>query len=226
MKVKVNEQPIAELVELVRSRRVSPWEVDVGKLLDIYESRVFVKQRTDLRIPVRVLHSAATLLRIKSEWALNGSGNGREEAEDLEDILEVDLPALGELAIEYFVPCKLTLDDLLGALRAVVSEMPKRKEKDLGKPQRLKLDVSHDVDVKLEEMMRGLMKKIETMERSGKTPSLFSLVDGRKREEVVLVFYLLLFLCSDGVIALEQPEPFGDIVVRMRGERANGGEGG
>ena len=163
----VNEQPISELVELVRNHKIDPWEVDVGKIVKVYAEKLLIDKNLDIRTPVRVFHSAATLLRIKSAYALNGRGDGSQIPEELEELLEMELPDLGELTIEYFVPRKLTLDDLLGALREAISEPPKKKEVPEKRTERMKLDVSRDIDVKLEEMLDALLKRIKEICQHG-----------------------------------------------------------
>ncbi len=224
--MEVNEQPIMELVELVRNHKVDPWEIDIRKIVDIYGEKLLVEPITDIRTPARVLHSAATLLRIKSEHALNGNGSKGLVSEELEELLDLDIPNLGELTIEYFVPRKLTLEDLLGALREVIKEMPKRKEKIPKRLDKLRIDVAKDPDVRLEQMMEALLEKIRAIKREGKSVSLFSLVKERKRGAVVLTFYLLLSLYAERKVILEQPEMFGDIVVKTPEENTHGNEGG
>jgi chromatin segregation and condensation protein Rec8/ScpA/Scc1 (kleisin family) len=221
----VSEQPIHELVELVRNHRLDPWDIDVGKLVTLYARKLREGETFDIRIPARVLHLAATLLRMKSAHALNGYGDGTS-TEDLEELLELEIPDRGELTIEYFVPRKLTLDDLLGALREAISELPRKRVRPTKKLSRMRLDVRHDVDVKLEEIMRELFLRIEKMFGKGESPSLFSLIRRRTREELVLIFMLLIFLCSEGKIRLEQTQPFGDIFASPAEVKFGGSEGG
>lgn len=222
----VNEQPLSELVELVRSHKISPWEIDVGKIVNLYAEKLLTDGALDIRTPARVFHSAATLLRIKSAYALNGDKNGQQIPEELEELLEMELPNLGNLTIEYFVPRKLTLDDLLGALRDVVLEPPKQKETSKPQVEKIKLNVSQDMDVQLEAMLDNTMDEIKKRHAQGETVTLLSLVDEKTREKVVTTFLLLLFLCSQDRITLDQPEPFEDILVQPREESADGSERG
>jgi chromatin segregation and condensation protein Rec8/ScpA/Scc1 (kleisin family) len=223
--MEVSEQPIHELVELVRNHRLNPWDIDVGKLVTLYARKLRDGETFDIRIPARVLHLAATLLRMKSAYALNGQGDGAG-AEDLEELLELEIPDRGELTIEYFVPRKLTLDDLLGALREAISELPRKRVRPTKKLGRVKLDVRQDVDVKLEELMQELFLRIKKAFEEGGSPSLFSLTREQTREELVLTFMLLIFLCSEGKIMLEQTQPFGDIFALPAGVKSSGSEGG
>jgi len=223
--MELNEQPINELVELVRNHKITPWEIDVEKLVALYSHKLREMEEYDIRIPARVLYSAATLLRIKSAYALNGHGNG-VESEDLEELLEIEIPDRGELTIEYFVPRKLTLDDLLGALRDAISDLPRKKVKTPKRPGRMTIDVRNDVDVKLEELMSEMFLKIKKSFDGGDKPSLFNLTDEQTKEKIVLNFILMLFLCTEGKIRLEQPEPFGDIYAYPKEEKRDGSEGG
>lgn len=223
----LSDQPVQELVELVRLHKLSPWDVDISKLIMIYRTKLKQLKDVDLRIPGRVVHSSATLLKIKSEIAVRGGSEVTNE--EIEEMLNIELPELGELTVEFFAPHRITLEDLLGSLRQVLATMPEITEKKPPKKEELKVDIHRDVDAMFLKWMEDLLLKIKNIVSDGKVPTFLSLLSEKSPTEFVRVFLILIFLCSDGKIKLEQPEPFADIKIELLDGEKNGnarGSGG
>ncbi|MEM2299674.1 MAG: segregation/condensation protein A [Candidatus Hadarchaeales archaeon] len=220
----LSDQPVQELVELVRLHKLSPWDVDISKLISIYRAKLKQTNEVDLRVPSRVVHSSATLLKIKSEIAVRGESE--VTSEEIEEMLNIELPELGELTIEFFAPQRITLEDLLGSLREVLATIPETKEKKPVKREELKVDIQRDIDAMLLRWMEDLLLKIKKMVNEGKTPTFFSLLSEKSRVEFVRVFLTLIFLSSDGKIRLEQSEPFTDIKIELLDGGKDGDTGG
>ena len=211
------DQPIQTLLELVQQHRLDPWDIDIEKLVHLYLQRVREMRELDLRASGRTLLSASVLLRIKSDYVLNGSSGGQTTGEELEDLFDLNLPELGQITIVQHVPRKITLADLLGALREALAEIPAKKPI-LSKKMEKIIQALSELDVNIEEHLSALYKRVSALIASGNHVTLFTLVRERTRLAVAWTLLLLLFLCTDGKIVLEQPEPFGDIVVSLPGE--------
>jgi segregation and condensation protein A len=222
--MRLTDRPIHELVGLVRDHKLNPWDVDLEKLTSLYLEKIRLMREFDIRIPARILLSAALLLQMKSAYALNGNGR-RELEEELEELLDMDIPDIGEITLIQFVPRKITLGDLLGALKDALLEVPERRERPSRRFEKVVWS-GEDLDAMFREYMSRLCERIKALTNSGLKVTLMNLVEERTRVRVTLTFLLLLFLCSDGRVRLEQPEPFGDIIVRLAEGKPNGNSRG
>jgi segregation and condensation protein A len=220
----LTDRPIHELVGLVRDNKLDPWDVDIEKLTSMYLEKIRLMKEFDIRIPARVLLSAALLLQMKSAYALNGDGR-RELEEELEELLDMDIPDIGEITLVQFVPRKITLEDLLSALKDALLEIPEKRERP-GKRFEKVVWRGEDLDAMFREYMSRLHERIKALINSGLKVTLMNLVEERTKARVTLTFLLLLFLCSEGKVRLEQPEPFGDIFVRLSEGKPDGNSRG
>jgi len=210
----LTDQPIQTLLELVQQHKLDPWDVDIEKLTHVYIQRIQEMRELDLRASGRVLLSASVLLRIKSSYAINGNG-GEQVAEDgLDDILDLDFPDLGEITLVQNTPRKITLADLLGALHEALSEIPAKKIHQSKKMEKI-IQILSEYDVNIEKHLDALYKRISALVGAGTRVTLLTLVEERTRLAVARTLLLLLFLCADGKVVLEQPDLFDDILVSL-----------
>jgi len=210
----LTDQPIQTLLELVQQHKLDPWDVDIEKLTHVYIQRIQEMRELDLRASGRALLSASVLLRIKSSYATNGNG-GEQVAEDgLDDILDLDFPDLGEITLVQNTPRKITLSDLLGALQEALTEMPTRKVPQSKKMEKI-IQMLSEYYVNIEKHLDALYKRISALAGAGTRVTLLTLVEERTRLAVARTLLLLLFLCADGKVVLEQPDLFTDILVSL-----------
>lgn len=220
----LTNQPLQTLLELVQQHKLDPWDVDIEKLSNVYLRRVREMQELDLRASGRALLSASVLLRIKSDYVLNGNGKGDSVEGGPDDMIDFDFPDLdfGQITIVQHTPRKITLVDLLGALQEALAEMPAKKQLRSKKMEKI-LRILSEYDVNIEKHIEELYKRISSLAASGEHITLFALVEERTRLAVARTLLLLLFLCADGKVVLEQPEQFGDITVLLPVEGAEDG---
>ena len=64
-------EPLGILVELARTGKIDPWDIDIVQLTDNFLGRVEELQKMDLRISSRTLLYSAILLRMKSSGILD-----------------------------------------------------------------------------------------------------------------------------------------------------------
>jgi segregation and condensation protein A len=220
----LTDQPIQTLLELVQQHRLDPWDVDIEKLTHVYLERIQEMKELDLRASGRALLSASVLLRIKSSYAKNGNGDGQVTEEGLDDILEVDFPDLGEITLIQNTPRKITLSDLLGALQEALTEIPAKKTPQSKKMEKI-IQMLSEYDVNIEKHLDALYRRISALVGAGTRVTLFTLIEERTRLAVARTLLLLLFLCANGKVVLEQPDLFSDIIVSLpRGETRNGSQ--
>ena len=209
----IADQPFQILLGLVHDRKLDPWEVDIQKLIGIFAHRSSGED-LNMRSPGRAILSASTLLRMKSDAAVNGDGypTGVEEPELGFDF---DLPNLGQVTVIQRSPRKITIVELLDAFAEALKEVrvpPGSKKRRMERIVRW-LDEYH---INIEKHLEGLYSKLVELSAHVREVAFSELPFERSKIGAVRTFLLLLFLCARGKIALRQEEHFGDIFVRLR----------
>lgn len=207
--VTIADQPFQILLGLVQEHKLDPWDVDIEKLAGVYLQRVQEMQEFDLRVSGRTLLSASVILRMKSDFVLNGRGGSVAE-EGLEEVFDLDLPELGQVTIVQRSPRKITLLDLMGSLQEALKEIPARKPLQRRKLEKIMQTLS-EYHINIERYLEELYQRIKNLVASGQEVSLSALVLERTRLAVARTLLLLLFLSIQGKVVLQQPEPFGEI---------------
>lgn len=219
--MKMLEKPIEKLAELVRDGRLDPWEVDVGKLLSVYSKKIDGKKWNDVRVPAKILYSAAFLLKMKSKSAINGNGKKIEEATD--EIFELldELPDLGEITLIRLAPRRILLPELLDLLKEALTEIPLEKQAE-ARPEVRRWGMEdfkaiEDSDATLAEKIPAVYQRIKEVLGASGLATFTDLLTVKTKEEILWVFISLLFLCTEGMIKMIQEEPFGEIKIELAG---------
>ena len=207
--ITIANQPFQILLGLVQEHKLDPWDVDIEKLAGVYLHRVREMREFDIRISGRTLLSASVLLRMKSDFVLNGRGGSVAE-EGLEEVFDIDLPELGQVTIVQRSPRKITLLDLMGVLQDALKEIPARKPLQRRKLEKIMQTLS-EYQINIERYLEELYQRIKSLVASGQDVPLSALVLERTRLAVARTLLLLLFLSIQGKVVLQQPEPFGEI---------------
>ncbi|MEM2192808.1 MAG: hypothetical protein QXG38_04265, partial [Candidatus Hadarchaeales archaeon] len=189
--------------------------------ITVYSQKI--REGGDIRASAKILYSAAFLLRMKSEAALNG--NGKKIGEETDELLEMidELPDLGEITLLHLAPRRITLQDLLGYLKEALKEIPLEEAQEI-KPEvrawgKEDFKAIQDSDITLEEKIPLVYTRIKEALKSSGFLTLLDLVPVKTREEILWVFISLLFLCTEGKIRMQQDEPFGEIRITLPGEK-------
>ena len=214
------DEPFEILLHLVQERKLDPWEVDIGRVMDVLSKRVF-EEGVDLRLSGRAALSASTILRIKSERMNNGNGHVGG-LEDIQEPPEFDIPDIGPLVLIQHEGKKITLAEFLGALREALREIPTHEVSRRRKIERIvkRLD---EFRVRIEERMEELYSKILALSGGGEV-KFSDLLEERNRMCAVRTLLLLLFLSAGGKVELVQDRPFGEIRVLPVRERDGDGK--
>jgi len=209
----IADQPFQILLGLVQEHKLDPWDVDIEKLAGVYLQRVREMQELDLRVSGRTLLSASVLLRMKSDFVLNGRG-GSEAEEGLEEVFDLDLPELGQVTIVQRSPRKITLLDLLGSLQEALKDIPAQKPLRRRKLEKI-IQTLSEYQINIERYLEELYQRIKSLVASGQEVPLSALILERTRLAIARTLLLLLFLSIQGKVVLQQPEPFGEIFASM-----------
>ncbi len=209
----IADQPFQILLGLVQEHKLDPWDIDIEKIAGVYMQRVKEMREFDLRVSGRTLLSASVLLRMKSDFVFNGHKNPEVE-EELKEMLDIDLPELGQITIIQRSPRKITLLDLMGALQDALQDTPTRKLVHRRKLEKIMQTLS-EYHTNIEQYLEELYQRVKSLTASGQEISLSALVLERTRLEVARTLLLLLFLEVQGRVSLRQPEPFGEIFAAL-----------
>lgn len=111
------------LLDLVASKQMDPWDIDLVKVADAYVARVRQLQAMDLRVPANVILACSLMLRFKSETLSFEEPVEEEYYEEAPALLAENVP---ELVYRSNQPRKrnITLDELLQAVEQVVRDGP------------------------------------------------------------------------------------------------------
>ena len=211
--VVVFDQPFQILLELVRSNKLDPWDIDIDRLTKVFIQRIHEMQELDLRVSGRTLLSAAILLRMKSR-KMAGMKIDEEEQQLLDEDLDLDLPDLGDITMMQLTPRKITLDELIGSLQEALAEPPPKKSKAKRRPKPF-IPELNGFYVNIEEKLLEFHKHIAGFVPNGEIIGITDLLKEYTRIEFVRNLLMALFLCKDGKIDMWQEEPLGEIFLRL-----------
>ncbi|MDI6819503.1 MAG: segregation/condensation protein A [Candidatus Hodarchaeaceae archaeon] len=210
----VVDQPFQILLELVQSHKLDPWDVDIERLADIFARRIREMRELDLRVSGRTLLSASVLLRIKSDYVLNGNGHEQSSEEELDEVFDLNLPELGSIMMIQRTPRKITLVDLMDALRGALKEAPTHARPSRGAMEKV-VRMLNEYHINIEKYLERLHKRVAELAADGRRITMSELITERTRIAVARTLLLLLFLGVQGKVAIWQDEPLGEIFVSL-----------
>jgi len=210
----VLDQPFQILLGLVQDHKIDPWDVDIGKLAEVFIKHIKEMEELDLRVSGRTVLSASVLLRMKSDYVLNENGNGNVAEEELQDVLDIGLPELGPVMLIHQSPRKITIAALLGALQEALQDEPNIKH-----PIRRGLEkimrVLSEYDINIEKYLEKMYHRITELANDGHNVTFSELITEKTRIAVARTLLLLLLLCGQKKVALAQDDLFGEIFVSL-----------
>lgn len=210
---RIADQPFQILLGLVQGHKLDPWDVDIEKLAGLFMQRVGKMRELDLRVSGRTLLSASVLLRMKSDYALDGRGKEGTD-EELEELLDISLPELGQITIVQRSPHKITLVELMGALREALRDVPAPRPPRRRGLERVVRTLS-EYHINVEKYIDELYQRITDLTAAGHSVSLSELAAERTKIAVARTLLLILFLSAQGRVTLRQDEPFGEVFVSL-----------
>jgi segregation and condensation protein A len=210
------------LVELVESKKLDPWDIDISRMLDAYIDVIRKMKVLDLRVPANVILAASILLRMKSE-SLASLYEETEEAPEPEE------EAAGRPAVE--VPSlitrlrvqpskKITLQELMEALDGAMKAEDRRTTYMREMQMPISITVSEDIDSRTDAVYGIIMKGKDRLGMA--TFSGLAANFATMEERLLNLFVPLLFLAQNELITLQQEEFFGEIIIRLIDQHGKG----
>jgi len=215
------------LIDLVNSEGMSPWDVDITKLANLYIKHLKELKNADLKVSGKVVLAAAILLKIKSKRLVGEDLNefdrllasSEETSDEMYDSLAQELkqgeahnlPA-SAFELNPRVPQgrrrKVSIYELVSALEKALEVKQRRQNRlhtaDIPMPQS-KFDITSAIT--------GLFNKILGFFGIKKEVKFSQLIESKTREQKIYTFIPLLYLSNQRKIDLQQDTAFGEITI-------------
>lgn len=220
----IKEQSWEELIyNIVSYESLDPWDIDIIKLTDSFLKYIEGLGTLDFRIPAKVVLVAAILLKLKSE-VLSPIKESEGEYFPEEGQLPFELVWIKEelskmnlkAPMERHVKRKVTLDELVNALKKAmkVKDKKERVKRTLGRRMRREIGEEEDIELRISKLMAGIDGLL--IKLKSKKVEFSKIVEKWERDEIVRHFVPLLHLSSRGKVGTEQEEFFKEIFINKR----------
>ena len=211
------------LVELVDSKRLDPWDIDISEMLDGYVEVIRRMKVLDLRVPANVILAASILLRLKSESLVTLYSQQEEAESDM--LLQgaerpiVEVPNL-VMKARMQPGRKITLQELLDAVGSAMEaeDTRKRRIEEIQLP--ISISIADDIDSRTDGVHELLKSKADRLGMA--TFSALAQGFSTMEDRLLKLFVPLLYLAQNEVVALAQEELFGEIIIRMLDHHGKG----
>ena len=244
VKLQVFEGPLDLLLHLIEKNKIDIYDIPIVEITNQYMEYIKAMQKEDLNIMSEFLVMAATLLDIKCRMLLPKEVNEEGEEEDprqelVEQLLEYkmykfmsyelkDRELDGDRImyktasipdeVKGYVP-PVDLDKLLGDLTLVQLN---RIFKEVMKRQESKVDPVRSKFGKIEKEEVTLPDKLDYVTEYARSHRKFGVRALLKKQsskvQVVVTFLAILQLMKEGVIFIEQDQPFDEIMITSKVE--------
>lgn len=244
VKLQVFEGPLDLLLHLIEKNKIDIYDIPIVEITNQYMEYIKAMQKEDLNIMSEFLVMAATLLDIKCRMLLPKEVNEEGEEEDprqelVEQLLEYkmykfmsyelkDRELDGDRImyktasipdeVKGYVP-PVDLDKLLGDLTLVQLN---RIFKEVMKRQESKVDPVRSKFGKIEKEEVTLPDKLDYVTEYARSHRKFGFCALLKKQsskvQVVVTFLAILQLMKEGVIFIEQDQPFDEIMITSKVE--------
>lgn len=244
VKLQVFEGPLDLLLHLIEKNKIDIYDIPIVEITNQYMEYIKAMQKEDLNIMSEFLVMAATLLDIKCRMLLPKEVNEEGEEEDprqelVEQLLEYkmykfmsyelkDRELDGDRImyktasipdeVKGYVP-PVDLDKLLGdltlvQLNRIFKEVMKRQESKVD-PVRSKFGKIEKEEVTLPDKLDYVMEYARSHRKFGFRALLKK---QSSKVQVVVTFLAILQLMKEGVIFIEQNQPFDEIMITSKVE--------
>lgn len=197
---------------------MNPWDIDLVVLSERFMDYIKNTKKEDLRIPAKIILTAAILYRMKVDTfkIVEGDGaeetNAQEDAYNLEtgaekiDVSDIKIPPIS-VPIFRKPQGKVTLDELINALDNAMTIKNRREAREVFHIDLLGEDITDNI----EELFEKICDKIG-LDNLLKFSSIVDLTDKKK---VIRNFNSMLHLSNQERVSIEQPEMFGEIYLTV-----------
>ncbi len=212
------------LLDLVASRKLNPWNIDIVEITTSYIERVRNMKMLDLRVPANLILAAAILIRFKSD-ALRFEEEAQVAVEETYVEEDAEPETIPVLELKTRIPPKrmVTIDELLLAMEKVFDEQKKREEK------AQKIEIPSVINIQLpefsiEERMGEIYERVLAEKDSEGLATFSAILEEKTASGIIMTLLPLLHLVQDGELSIFQEKFFGEIFIRVR-ENNHSGKG-
>ncbi len=219
------------LYDLVKTEEMDPWDIDISLLARKYLETVKRLQEMNFAVSGKVILASAILLKLKSQKLVEEDIvrfesiiNPQEEEFIPEGLDQESIEALEENKIVVIPKMpqprrrKVALQDLISALQKALQVDKRRlmrREYALNVPP----VILPERKVNINNIIDQIYSKIAGIFKTEKKLTFNKFVQSNRREDKIAAFIPLLHLDHQRRIDLLQEEHFGDIEIKMRGDR-------
>ena len=210
------------LIELVKSERMDPWNIDITELAGKYLKKINALGGRDLRLPANAILASAILLRFKARVLRVTPFDDEEEGQEKH---AGELTPGQKMEIEALLPelriikssreGKVSLDDLVLSIEKMLEKHKGGFEKrPFGDKEVIEFklpSLDYDIESHLDDVLSDIKNKADSQGFL-----VFSrLVESKKPFEIINYFLACLFLANKGNINIWQEEFFGEIFLSL-----------
>lgn len=204
------------LFDLIHSRGIDPWNIDIVKLADAFAEHVKKMSHIDFGMEANVILAASILLKYKSETLKAFAYPPDPIQETLDGYAEGEVELIPTLALASRIPPKrsITLDELLGEMERVI----KYDTTERIKVPKGTISETFDMEVSEQNLETDLTTVYEKAKAAVDTEgwALFSRISANQDvRAIVYTLICLLYLVQRDMVDLRQDEMFGEIFVKI-----------
>jgi len=203
------------LVDLVKSEKMDPWNIDVADLTEKYLKKINELEHSNLRVPANAILACAILVKTKSKYLkLSSLEEEEEKAEMTEEEKEMFLEEIPDLmASRSAREGRISLDELVNSIEGIIDRNTPSKKAGKALP---KMELNFDT-TSIEEKMSSVLESIRKHADS-QGVVMFKDLCSEDLDELVETFLPVLFLMNSGKILAYQEDFFGEIFVKLLSE--------
>ena len=189
------------LIELVKTNKMDPWNIDIIALADLYWKKIQLLERQDLRVPANAILASAILLKMKARTIKLSSIE--EEEEETKEISKEELKLIEETIPELrgqrqFREGKISLDELVSSIEEIL-EKTKQRKSILHSKELPEFNLQFNKE-RIAEQVEKVFKKIKEKADSQGLVAFSALLEEKTPIEMVNCFVPLLFLVNNGKV--------------------------
>ncbi|MFA5763285.1 MAG: segregation/condensation protein A [archaeon] len=201
------------LIDLVKSNKMDPWNIDVSLLTQKYLVKINQLETSSLKVPANAILACAILVKTKSKQLKLSSVQDEEEevsmsTEQKELFLE-EIPDL--MANRSFREGKISLDELVNSIEGIIQQTTPLKRNMREIPR---MELNFDT-TSIEEKLGDILNLIKAKVDSQGLVMFKDLVENDENSSLINVFLPVLFLMNSGKVLAYQEEFFGEIFVKL-----------
>ncbi len=194
---------------IVKGEGMDPMDIDLMKITDRF-LEIISSNRIDFRFGGRFVHTAAILLKMKSDRLadelLNKNAEEEDEREPSRYIKSVPFDILISPKLPLVRNRRITFTELISAIREAIRVTEKPK---------VKFDI-YIKEIRMEDRINLIVEKLIQMFVGREMVAMSDLLTKKDRKDIVYTFLPLLFLANMEKVDLEQEEPFTEIYVKNK----------